>query len=309
MNAAAYAELMFHESAPTNSIEAGKNSEERLVKRIGATGAAAVISYIIANIIGDAIMIWRCYCIWGSRIKVIIIPTILCLGSNALAIVDTVKANPLHPVLGGDKSLYTLSPPQILISFLFVTMFANALLTLMIAGRIFYITRKAIRLLGNHVRRTYRTIIAIVLESGMLYPFALILYGAVLLSMLVKGGDRDESNRNRLAADLIAQVMAYSIIQFVGIAPTLIVVRTGLGISVENVESTVATIRAELSDLGEITPEVHHTSRICFRNSVNITEPPDIEQELELEVPPPGKSIKSQRRTTSNCSLSEPAIT
>ncbi|KAI3614164.1 hypothetical protein WG66_000193 [Moniliophthora roreri] len=287
VNAAAYAAFMFHESAPMDSLEASQKSGQDLMKTIGNTGVVAVIVYVVANMIGDAILLWRCYHIWGSRLKIIILPTLLCLGSNTLAITDSVLADPLKPEFDGEGSFYSLSPPKLLISFLFVTMFANAILTLMIAGRIFYITRQAMRLLGSHVRRTYKTIIALILESGMLYPFALILYATVLISMWVKGttGSGGASSKSQVATDLIAQVMAYSLVQFVGIAPTLIIVRTGLGISVENVESTVQTIRVELTEQ-EISPEIHRASRIAFRHSLRSTDPTSSDVEnLELQIP------------------------
>ncbi|EEB95309.1 hypothetical protein MPER_05736 [Moniliophthora perniciosa FA553] len=80
--------------------------------------------------------------------------------------------------------------------FVIVNIFTNALVTLLIAGRIFWISHQLRAVLGRNVMNMYRTIIAITLESGIIYPIILSLFGAT-------------------RATVAANVLYYSLIQVV----------------------------------------------------------------------------------------------
>ncbi|EEB99076.1 hypothetical protein MPER_01306 [Moniliophthora perniciosa FA553] len=82
--------------------------------------------------------------------------------------------------------------------------------TFLIAGRILLIEHRTKAFLGRNVQAMYRTAIAATVESGMFYPLALLLFAF----------SRSPG---------IIQVMYYSLTLILGIAPTLIIVRTGLG--------------------------------------------------------------------------------
>ncbi|KAF5346233.1 hypothetical protein D9758_014392 [Tetrapyrgos nigripes] len=105
----------------------------------------------------------------------------------------------------------------ILISFLAVNLLTNLFIPFMIAGRIWWIGRQVSKSIGKRKNSLTRRAIAICLESGMMYPL-------VLIPTLAWIGP-----------DLIPVLT-----QVVGIAPTFIIVRVALGVSIENVEDTVA---------------------------------------------------------------------
>ncbi|THU83972.1 hypothetical protein K435DRAFT_870768 [Dendrothele bispora CBS 962.96] len=87
------------------------------------------------------------------------------------------------------------------------------------AGRIWWIGHQVSKFLPTRKFNLTRQSMAVCLESGIMYPLALI---PTLVLIFVNGID--------LTAILI---------QVVGIAPTFIIVRVVLGISIENVEDTI----------------------------------------------------------------------
>ncbi|KAI3614481.1 hypothetical protein WG66_009732 [Moniliophthora roreri] len=205
---------------------------------------------LLDSIIADAILIWRCYIIWGRNIRVIIIPTLLCIANNVLGIVVIIRyskdigigisATVLQPYRG-DKAL------RIIPAFLFMTALTNLLITFLIAARIYVISRRAAKYVGKNVNRMYRTVISIVLESGLIYPLVLIVYassGLTVFSSLIMLQSHPVSLEVQKRMQLLAVLLQSTLNQFVGIAPTLIIVRIGLGISVESVEQTVSAMRA-----------------------------------------------------------------
>ncbi|KAI3613774.1 hypothetical protein WG66_013625 [Moniliophthora roreri] len=115
--------------------------------------------------------------------------------------------------------------------FIFATVFTNLLLTLMIAGRICHVSRVAAKLLGKNVQQTYQTIIAIILESGIIYPLGLSILGGFAVPT---------QNISVLASLLLRHLW----IPLAGIAPTLIIIRVGLEITHQSVESTLTTFQA-----------------------------------------------------------------
>ncbi|KAJ3807153.1 hypothetical protein F5876DRAFT_6918, partial [Lentinula aff. lateritia] len=100
--------------------------------------------------------------------------------------------------------------------FLGINVFNNLLLTGLIAGRIWWLNRFHSLLLGTEGRdKRLNAIASMFVESGTLYPIALI----VCLIIQVKGSPA---------------TMDPILLQIVGIVPTLIMVRTSLGLGVES---------------------------------------------------------------------------
>ncbi|ESK88145.1 hypothetical protein Moror_5577 [Moniliophthora roreri MCA 2997] len=214
------------------------------------------IMMILANIIADAILMWRCYIVWGGNIRVIILPTLLCIANNGIVVaIHYTKGIELDISLivlyfhRGDKSFRMIS------AFLLMTALTNLLITFLIAGRIYVISRKAAKYVGKNVNKMYWTVITIILESGLMYPLVLIIYASSVLTVfnLVNMPAWEVQNRMRFLAVLLQSTLN----QFVGIAPTLIIVRIGLGISVENVEQTVSAMRtAAVMELKQLTENI-----------------------------------------------------
>ncbi|KAJ6557714.1 hypothetical protein B0H19DRAFT_897896, partial [Mycena capillaripes] len=93
------------------------------------------------------------------------------------------------------------------------------------AGRIWWISRQARNYLGRGTQKRYLNLTAILLESGLIYPANLVIIVVVYLIP-----------QTPTVSVLICLAVCYHI---VGIAPTLIIVRVGLGVSTDDVEKCV----------------------------------------------------------------------
>ncbi|KAJ6594344.1 hypothetical protein B0H19DRAFT_1095082 [Mycena capillaripes] len=89
------------------------------------------------------------------------------------------------------------------------------------AGRIWWIGRTARILLGKTVTSRYYTALAMILESGAIYCVSAIVFSTIGFSL-----------------DPIYSTTGAVLGQLVGIAPTIIAVRVGLGRSVGGIESS-----------------------------------------------------------------------
>ncbi|KAJ7473438.1 hypothetical protein FB451DRAFT_1249284 [Mycena latifolia] len=171
------------------------------------------VFYVTTNLIADAIFIYRCYGIWGFRKRIISVPIVLLVATGCLGYTSVA----LCGLEGLAEFLFItwLFPLSIVFSVM-----TNALLMALTAGRIWWIARGARAIMGPAVVKQYRTVIAMILESGALYCIPGLLY-------LIFLGISPSSTTVIFAA----------LAQIVGIAPTIIVVRVGLGNSVDSVDS------------------------------------------------------------------------
>ncbi|KAJ7207901.1 hypothetical protein GGX14DRAFT_114489 [Mycena pura] len=154
---------------------------------------------IFNNLVTDLLFLYRCYKIWGPRKKVVIFPAILVLSATALTFVQP----PLELRAVYRRGLYA--------------MFTVTSLVLMglTAGRIWWMQREA-----SHVQIDVDDIfrnrpIVLILESGALYCVC------VILLMIF--------SPNQFAYQILLSVTSQ-----INIAPTLIVVRVGLGHNIQD---------------------------------------------------------------------------
>ncbi|EEB97204.1 hypothetical protein MPER_03524, partial [Moniliophthora perniciosa FA553] len=149
----------------------------------------------------------RCYVVWGKRWKIIIAPT--CAFIVAAVIVMATSATTLLPsVIAGTTAFNTL------------------LLSSLIAYRLYRMSRDAKEYWGPKPKNIYNILIAISLESGILYA-ALLLF---ILTMTLNDYSVDST-----IIDLC--IRSWSVIA--AMMPTIIVVRVALGISLDDEESTL----------------------------------------------------------------------
>ncbi|KAL0061263.1 hypothetical protein AAF712_011921 [Marasmius tenuissimus] len=187
--------------------------------------------FILTNIVTDSILMYRCYIIWGSRKRVIVLPlfavvTFSVVGFTGVIMYgignkDQAVPSNLDLVVRGDmlEMIYMIASASV-----------NALLTLLTAGRIWWITKEARTLMGRSVSKKYQTVVDCrchyVLESGLLYPVFAMLHIALTET-----------------SDLVYVPVNFlpTVVQMGAIAPTLIIVRASLGESVESVHSVKFT--------------------------------------------------------------------
>ncbi|THU84685.1 hypothetical protein K435DRAFT_870024 [Dendrothele bispora CBS 962.96] len=189
----------------------------------------------LTNIIADIILIHRCYKVWGAKKKVIVLPVIISIINNGLAFGEIIAGTVLTvnkttaqdinslPTLGGN---YLTFENDAIILYLAVTLFTNLVITFMIAGRIWWIGHQISKFLPSRKFNLARQTMAICLESGIMYPLV-IFPTLVLSSQAVKSNTPSQF----FEAGILIQAM--------GIAPTFIIVRVALGISIESVQDTI----------------------------------------------------------------------
>ncbi|KAL0057749.1 hypothetical protein AAF712_015596 [Marasmius tenuissimus] len=225
----------------------------------------------LANIIAETMLIHRCYIIWGRRKRVAIplvilsaITSLLFLGASVLALAGLGN-------MGSKRGLKLLTYTS---TFLFVGLLmsavVNVLVTLLTAGRIWWVNRQSQAHVGVSEKKNTRklsTAIRIILESGMIYPTVMVVY--IITERPLKGGPVDLTSVTVLSA---------------GIAPTLALLRAQMTKLSERASSKleferVSDIRfnsARLARLGG-TSTVTHTISLDIRasNTGEVLKPPE----------------------------------
>uniref|UniRef100_A0A0W0EYX9 Uncharacterized protein n=1 Tax=Moniliophthora roreri TaxID=221103 RepID=A0A0W0EYX9_MONRR len=171
----------------------------------------------------DLMLLHHCYVIWGSS-KWIVFPFIFIV--LLLAMCEIVAS--AFVVIGASNTadlakhqLY-LQGDTIDTAFWLAEVGVNILLTLLTAGRIWWISQEARKHMGPAIKAKYNMIVAIILESGILYP--IFLTTGVIYTFLA---DPD-------AHGLMPFNFQTVVFQIAGIAPTLIIIRAASGKTVEH---------------------------------------------------------------------------
>ncbi|ESK86785.1 hypothetical protein Moror_15147 [Moniliophthora roreri MCA 2997] len=187
-----------------------------------AVGLEMVLPLCLVTM-ADLILLHRCYVIWGSS-KWIVFPFIFMVFLLAISeIVATV-----FMVIGASNSKDSAKlqlfgqGSTIDTAFWLADMGVNIILTLLTAGRIWWLSQEPRKHLGPAIKTKYKTIIVIILESGFLYPILLI--AAIIIQELV-GSDTE---------GLVPFSLWIVTYQVAGIAPTLIIIRAAGGKTVEH---------------------------------------------------------------------------
>ncbi|KAF5389164.1 hypothetical protein D9757_004977 [Collybiopsis confluens] len=130
--------------------------------------------YVAANAIADTLMLCRCYDILISSKWVIAGPSLLCATNTGMAITAIVfQYRKIVAVSAANTSLSNAG--KILFEvFMGTNFFSNLLLTGLIAGRIWWMTRDGRKKLGLDEKRGDQSMTSIILGSGLLYPIALV---------------------------------------------------------------------------------------------------------------------------------------
>ncbi|KAK7041512.1 hypothetical protein VNI00_009382 [Paramarasmius palmivorus] len=194
-------------------------------------GTAAVL-YLIGNIIADMILIFRCYIIWGHRKSIVVGPIVACTLSNLYGTACTIIITAKGPkTQDAGPEWFQLSHIMMGI-YMLINIVITIFLIALVAGRIYWISRRASSTTSARSRKRFNTIAAIVLESGLVYLIVLIPNVAFNTSEALVGWD-----------------LTPLMIQAAGIAPTLIIVRSGKGISVEDHEEPGDLETGETTDV------------------------------------------------------------
>ncbi|KAF5309898.1 hypothetical protein D9619_010386 [Psilocybe cf. subviscida] len=168
--------------------------------------------YVTNNVLADGLLLYRCFVVWEFR-KVIL------LGPIALLIAATVCGYALE---GANSVLFEKAW-----IYLTLTLILNVVLTVMTAGRIWWLAKRAKQFPGCNLLQRYNATITILIESGVVYSLYIIL---------------DLALRKHPVGSMVLDA---GLIQVVGIMPTLIIVQVGLGRAVHDIEANEAITRLE----------------------------------------------------------------
>ncbi|KAK0501049.1 hypothetical protein EDD18DRAFT_1348498 [Armillaria luteobubalina] len=133
----------------------------------GALILEAGIPGAICSILADAIMIWRCWIVWGCRSLIILVPFLLLIAATTCKILSLYGEY-------ASQGIFTAFLPLLYSSFVLAT---TLLCTLLIIFRIVTVARAAGDV-GSGLR-AYRHTLEVLVESSALYSISLILYMAI----------------------------------------------------------------------------------------------------------------------------------
>ncbi|KAF7369473.1 hypothetical protein MVEN_00277000 [Mycena venus] len=185
----------------------------RLLRLYHSLALGQDIVLAVNNLVTDLLFLYRCYVIWGSRRRVLVVPAAMIL---ATVVVGCISGLTYYGIVKWGFTIDTRVP--------FIMGGAtNILLMCLTAGRIWYLRREIRALTGQSLRKRYDTAVAIVLESGILYCVCVIIYVIAI------------STNQTTVFGTIFKGVAWGLVQLgVNIVPTLILVRVGMGRSTEN---------------------------------------------------------------------------
>ncbi|KAL0949849.1 hypothetical protein HGRIS_009882 [Hohenbuehelia grisea] len=220
---------------------------------------ASGMIYITNNIVADGLIVYRCYMVWGSRKRVIILPSILLLATAVLG--------------------YTF---RITIQLIVLSLATSITATGLTAGRIWWIACQTKKHLGHQFAKRYSTACSIVIESGLIYSLSLVVFLAVYSK-----GPGSNSGPSKVYPSKYAPITTFpyyfpasyivyaAVSQIMGIVSTLIVVRVGLGLSTENGRSFPdASSHRFAAAIGLDPPHVVPAVNVEF-STIVISSPPD----------------------------------
>ncbi|KAK7059778.1 hypothetical protein R3P38DRAFT_969991 [Favolaschia claudopus] len=160
------------------------------------------------NALTDSLLIFRCYVVWGRNMHITFLPIVMLATTTVLGYVATVQDNfSTHP---------TVDPK---IPFV-MSVATNSTLTVLTAGRMWWIGREAGRASTLPAMRSYNSAVVMILESGALYSLTVILF-------VISYASPSRS------ATILNNVLTGVLPQMVNLAPSLIAVRVGLSRAVE----------------------------------------------------------------------------
>jgi len=175
------------------------------------------------NLVTDLLFLYRCYLIWGSRRRILVLPGMFIF---ATVVVGSITGLEYAGSITSNSSIDRRVPVG-------MAGITNILLMCLTAGRIWYIRRQTRPLTEQSSQKRYGTAIAIIFESGVLYSLCVIIY---VISTSINSTSASASlPQQTYASRTIFKGVAWAMVQIgVNIVPTLILVRVGLGRSTEN---------------------------------------------------------------------------
>ncbi|KAJ7278820.1 hypothetical protein C8J57DRAFT_1304612 [Mycena rebaudengoi] len=191
----------------TKAVVLGSVDVPHLIRVFGVLELTDLVRDLINIVVADLLLLYRCYIIWGSKKRIIIVPALCILASAVLTVVAWLP-----------KAYIDSRTPFIMI------LGTNLLLMFLTAGRIWYVGREVQTVLHHStLQKQYNTAVMMVVESGAIYCLSLVLWVTSLTIL----GNNHEYNSEFVA--IFAGITGGLVTQTANIAPTLILARVGMG--------------------------------------------------------------------------------
>jgi len=168
--------------------------------------------YVMQTLVGDSVVLLRCYIVCGRQIYVIAFPLLLLLGSTAAGIGILYSFARVVP----NAEIFAIELQKWIVSFFSMTLATNIICTSIVAYRIWVINRESIR----YAETSLRPIMLLVIESGAIYSATL-----TILIILYKV----ESWFQYVIVDAVSPI--------VGLVFSMIIIRIGLGLTTPSGET------------------------------------------------------------------------
>uniref|UniRef100_A0A0W0G175 Uncharacterized protein n=1 Tax=Moniliophthora roreri TaxID=221103 RepID=A0A0W0G175_MONRR len=208
----------------------------------------------------STVQIHRCYLIWGSKKRIAAPLIVASVVTNVIGIIGSMMYSiGIHDTRKGHHHNVQIANlgDYLQTIFLIMCVVVNSILTLVTAGRIWWMYRQSQNCENKNM---LRRVIRIVVESGLIYPIFTLIHVATV---------------NSVAWRKLPFEFRATAVQAAGIAPTLIVIRAQLG---KTVETTIHSCEVQ----GEVLSEFRVTS--CPPHSEGFTDSihPDLEKRSQI---------------------------
>ncbi|KAI0060403.1 hypothetical protein BV25DRAFT_1827890 [Artomyces pyxidatus] len=192
-------------------------AEAQLYDISNPVNAMKTVDYVIQTIVGDGMLLYRCFVVYGRDWRIIAFPILIWITSIVLGIITCQITFSLNE----DALLNAKRLVPFVTAALSTTMALNIIATSLILLRLWTIQRRTpdslLSLYGHRKRGSFLgRVILIIIESASMYTFAVLIFFVVYTCT---------NNAEYAVADCIVQI--------IGIAFNFIIVRTSQGWTVE----------------------------------------------------------------------------
>ncbi|KAJ8077838.1 hypothetical protein PM082_002278 [Marasmius tenuissimus] len=201
------------------------------------------ITSSLMNVVADVMLIHRCWILWDCNKRVLVSLVIPAIVLNVLWLATGIMCI-VACAIGNRPNIHIMAD-RIAQGTGFAIAIFNIVLSLMTGGRIWWMSRGT---LGKTIAPRYRAIIAVILESGILYPTALVAAKVSTLTL--------DHHQIGVFEPFDPSVVAFLL---AGLAPTLIIVRVAYGSLVETTHQPSFIFFAERESRHEIDVEAPQT--------------------------------------------------
>jgi len=172
--------------------------------------------YVMQTLLGDALVLYRCFLVWERKLWIIAFPSILLLGSTATGVGILYSFDKVVP----QADIFVVQLGHWITSFFSMTFATNVICTALVAYRVWSLNRTRKHMSFRH--RALRPALVLIVESGAMYS-------ATLLALLILYN----------VDSWFQYVVLDSVSPIVGIVFSVIMLRIATGVSTEEGETAL----------------------------------------------------------------------